>query len=121
MDRCVKIGLLGMLVTGIIYFCGIMTPQVPLDEIVAAAKLPADAYLEKTGMPASPWSWTKHLNKGDVLVYLPVAWLSLITILCYCRVLPLYLKGKDRFFVGVIIIEIIVLSLAASGLCNVGH
>jgi hypothetical protein len=58
------------------------------------------------------------LGKGDFLNFLPVAILSGVTIFCYLAIVPGLFKRGDK---AMAIIEVIILTLAASGLLAVGH
>ena len=51
--------------------------------------------------------------------FLGIAFLSGLTIACYLRILPFSLQRKDFVLGTIVMLEVIVLSLAASGLLNV--
>jgi hypothetical protein len=53
--------------------------------------------------------------------FLGIAFLSGLTIACYLRVLPFSLQRKDFVSGAVLVLEVILLSLAASGLLAAGH
>jgi hypothetical protein len=44
-----------------------------------------------------------------------------VTAVCYARVLPLFVRARDRVFAAICIAEIIVLVAAASGIFGAGH
>jgi len=66
------------------------------------------------------WHWTTYVNKGDYLNFVGIAILSGLTILCYLVILPILIRKKDRAYVVIAIAEVLVLSLAASGLLKAG-
>jgi hypothetical protein len=55
-----------------------------------------------------------------MLNFLPIAFLSLLTIICYVSILPGLLRKKDTAYVVLVIIEIVVLVVAASGILGSG-
>jgi hypothetical protein len=120
LDLGMKIGLAGLVAAFLLYVSGLVAPQVPLTDLPQYWSLPVHDYLEKSGAPTG-WGWAKLLGKGDYLNILPVAFLSTITIVCYARILPI-LHGKgDRTYAAIVVAEIVVLTLAASGLLAGGH
>jgi hypothetical protein len=76
-------------------------------------------YLTESGISAG-WSWINNLSYGDMLNYLPIAFLSLLTILCYLALLPKLIRKKDFAYLAICLIEIIVLGVAASGILGTG-
>jgi hypothetical protein len=55
-----------------------------------------------------------------MLNYLPIALLSLLTIVCYLAILPGLFRKKDMPYLLICILEIIVLAIAASGILGTG-
>jgi hypothetical protein len=62
------------------------------------------------------WAWFGELQYGDMLNYIPIAFLSLLTIICYASLIPGLLRKKDTTYTVIAILEIIVLLVAASGI-----
>jgi hypothetical protein len=60
------------------------------------------------------------LIKGDFLNYAGFALLALMTILCYLVLVRGYIRQKNWIFAGIALLEIVVLSLAASGIFGGG-
>jgi hypothetical protein len=67
------------------------------------------------------WSWFKLVGYGDYMNFVGIAFLASLTVACYLRVLPLSLRRNDYPLSTIIMLEVLVLSLAASGLLAVGH
>lgn len=120
LDIGMKIGLAGMVVFFLLYVSGLVTPHIPLAELPQYWSLPVHDYLEKSGAPVG-WGWAKLVGKGDFLNIVPVAFLSTITIVCYARILPMLRAKGDNFYATIVVVEIVVLTLAASGLLAGGH
>jgi len=119
LNKGMLIGLLGLVVTFILYGTGIMKPLIPLEQIQNYWVMPVKDYLAFTGIHTG-WAWLGHLNKGDMLNLLPIAFLSLLTIICYVAILPGLIRKKDTAYVLLAIAEVLVLVLAASGILKSG-
>jgi hypothetical protein len=119
LSKGMMIGLLGLIITFIIYGAGILKPVIPLEEVQNYWVMPVADYLEQTGIHAG-WAWLGNLGKGDMLNFLPIALLSLLTIICYLAIIPGLMKKKDTAYVVLAIVEVVVLVVAASGILGSG-
>lgn len=119
LNKGMLIGLLGLIITFIIYGTGILEPRIPLEQVQHYWVIPVSDYLHQSGIEAG-WAWLGMLGKGDMLNFLPIAFLSLLTIVCYLAIIPGLLRKKDTAFVVLALIEVIVLVVAASGLLGSG-
>jgi hypothetical protein len=61
------------------------------------------------------------LGKGDFLNFVGIAILAGVTIICYLAIVPTLLRKKDTAYLLMAIAEVLILSLAASGILAVGH
>jgi hypothetical protein len=128
LEKGMFFGLLLMFITFALYVFGIMTPTVPKDMIASYWNMPVGDYLETInqnylGWAHGPtgWSWMRLLGKGDFLNFLPVAILSGVTIFCYAAIVPGLFRRGDKAYGFMAIAEVVILTLAASGLLAVGH
>jgi hypothetical protein len=112
-------GIIVMIITYIIYVMGIMPTHVDIVTVTKYWHLNVHDYLEVTNSPAG-WGWLGLIGKGDYLNFLGIAWLAVLTIVCYAVLLPGYLKRKDMIYAGIVVVEILVLCLAASGIVGGG-
>lgn len=119
LDLGMKIGLLMLVITFIIYMFGIFTPYIPVRELPNYWKLPVKEYLEVTGIHPG-WTWLSMVGKGDFLNFIPIVFLAGVTILCYIRIIPILFRKKDTVYAFLAIIEVLVLVLAASGMLKSG-
>ncbi|MGC9016820.1 MAG: hypothetical protein ACP5JQ_01365 [Caldimicrobium sp.] len=119
LDWGMKLGLIGIIITFVIYLLGILPAYIPVEELPRYWKLNVHNYLEVTGIQ-SGWAWLKLISKGDFLNFLPIAFLAGLTILCYIRILPIFIKKKDTPYVILTLLQILILLLAASGILKVG-
>jgi hypothetical protein len=119
LNKGMLIGLLGLVVTFIIYGAGILEPKIPLEQVQNYWVMPVSDYLQQSGIHAG-WAWLGNLGYGDMLNFLPIAFLSLLTIVCYLAILPGLMRKKDTAYVVLVIIEVVVLVVAASGILGSG-
>lgn len=119
LNKGMLFGLIGLVVTFIIYGAGILEPKIPLEQVQNYWVMPVSDYLEQSGLHAG-WAWLGKLGYGDMLNFLPIAFLSLLTIICYLAILPGLVRKKDTPYVVLAIIEVVVLVVAASGVLGSG-
>lgn len=119
LDACTRIGFALLVGSFLLYITGVLPPHVPVHQLPLVWGLPVDRYLAATGMP-SGWGWLALLARGDVLNFAGVAFLSMTTLICYLRVLPILVRRRDRVFATIVALEIAVLALAASGMLSGG-
>ena len=119
LNKGMLVGLIGLVVTFIIYGAGILKPVIPLEQVQNYWVMPVSEYLAKSGIHAG-WAWLGNLGYGDMLNYLPIAFLSVLTIICYLAILPGLIRKKDTAYVVLAILEVIVLTVAASGILGSG-
>jgi hypothetical protein len=55
-----------------------------------------------------------------MLTFLPIAFLSLLTIICYLSIIPILISKKDTAYVIFAILEVVILIFAASGILGTG-
>jgi hypothetical protein len=113
------IGLAGLVMAFVLYASGILEPLIPLEKVQTYWILSVHEYLEESGIQAG-WAWFGNLQFGDMLNFLPIAFLSLLTIVCYIAILPGLIRKKDTAYVVIAVLEIIVLAVAASGILGTG-
>jgi len=119
LNKGMLIGLLGLVVTFIIYGAGILEPKIPLDQVQNYWVMPVSEYLQLSGIHAG-WAWLGNLGYGDMLNFLPIAFLSILTVICYLAILPGLMRKKDTAYVVLVIVEVVVLLVAASGFLGSG-
>jgi len=112
-------GLALLIITFFVYISGVLPAYVPIDELPKYWTMRAHDYTRELHAPTG-WGWTAFVGKGDYLNFVGIAMLSGLTILCYLVILPILIRKKDTAYVVIAIVEILVLSLAASGLLKVG-
>jgi len=72
------------------------------------------------GHKMAGWSWLKNISKGDYMNFIGIAILAGLTIVCYAAIIPTLMKKKDTAYLVIAIAEVLVLTLAASGILKSG-
>ena len=112
-------GIFILVTTYAIYLSGILPSHVELSLIPTIWGKGVGEYLEITHSPHG-WGWVSLLTKGDFLNYIGLALLALMTIVCYLVLVRGYIRQKNWIFAVIALLEIVVLSVAASGLLGSG-
>ena len=122
------IGLVILFITFAVYVSGLSAPAVPLDQVSNYWHQGVHEYLEAVNHdylhmehPPTGWAWLTMLGKGDFLNFIGIAILAGITIICYLAIVPALLRKKDNAYLTMALLEVFILTLAASGILAVGH
>lgn len=113
------IGLAILFITFALYVFGVMKPYIPKAEISQYWTMNVHDYLEHAKIEAG-WAWMGMMKYSDFINFLGIAILAGVTILCYLSIVPLLWKSDDKVYAVLAILEVLVLSLAASGLLGTG-
>jgi hypothetical protein len=113
------LGLAVLVITFFIYLSGVLPSYVPIDDLPKYWTMRVHDYNVALNAPTG-WHWTALAGKGDYLNFVGIAMLSGLTILCYLVILPILYRKKVTAYVIIAITEVLVLSLAASGLLKIG-
>ncbi|MBF0339235.1 MAG: hypothetical protein HQL05_15560 [Nitrospirae bacterium] len=119
LDIGMKLGIVMLFVSFMIYITGVFSPFVPVDDLPKLWGLSVHEYLEKTGIHPG-WAWLHLLGKGDFLNFAGIAFLGGVTIICFLAIIPILFRKKDTVYGVIAVIEVLVLALAASGLLKTG-
>ena len=111
--------LLIMIVTYLLYVLGVIAPHVPLAKMPDYWSQPVSVFLAEASVPTG-WGWTSLLGRGDFLNFPGVALLAGLSIICYLRVLPMFLRKKEQLMFVIGLLEVLVLLFAASGIVGSG-
>lgn len=114
------LSMLALVLGFLLYLGGLVPPFVPIAKLPRYWGLSAEHYLAATGLPRG-WGWMGQVWHGDILNFLGIAMLAGLTIVCYLAVLPAFLRKGETLYSAIIVLELAVLLLAASGLVAAGH
>jgi hypothetical protein len=115
-----RLGLAVLVASFVAYVAGWIAPLVPLQDLPRLWSQPVAQVLHSTGQPTG-WGWLALLRHGDVLNLLGIALLATCSVPCLLRVAPIYARERDRAFVLLCLLEVVVLVVAASGIIGAGH
>jgi len=110
-----RVGFAVLVVTYLLYVTGIVAPAIPTERLPELWALPLGEYLAETHAPTG-WAWLASVGKGDILNLVGVAILAASTLACYLRVLPIFVRARQRAYVAICMVEIAVLVAAAAGI-----
>ncbi|MFH1913032.1 MAG: DUF1634 domain-containing protein [Pseudomonadota bacterium] len=113
------LGILIMVVTYVLYVTGTIGAHIEMEMVVRNWHLNVQEFIQVTNSPYG-WGWVALLGKGDYLNFLGMALLALLTIVCYLVLLPGFVRRKDWTYFSICLAEVVVLSLAASGIFGSG-
>ena len=119
LEKGMYIGLLILFITFGLYTFGVMDPYIPLDKISEYWGMNVDDYLHHANIKAG-WAWVGMLKYGDFVNFIGIAILAGVTIICYAAIVPTLLKNKDRVYAVLAALEVIILTVAASGILGAG-
>jgi hypothetical protein len=119
LNKGMFIGLIILLITFTIYCLGIMKPFIPLNELGNYWNMSVGDYLHALDIQAG-WAWLGMLGYSDFLNFIGIAVLAGISIVCYIAIIPTLLKDGDMIFLTLAVLEVIVLTVAATGLLGSG-
>ncbi len=125
LDTSMKYGLILVIATFLVYLFSIVMPMSILSSHVAVNDLPkywtmpVHEYLQHTNIKHG-WAWLGMINETDILNFIGIAFLSGITLVCYARIIPITWRQRDYVFTAIAILEVLVLTLAASGILTAG-
>lgn len=112
-------GIAVLAVTFLLYATGIMPSYIDPAMMQQYWGMKSSAYLEAAKVPHG-WGWLGMLGYGDFLSLIGVAWLGVLTVIGYLILLPAYIRKKDNIYSAIVIVEVFVLVLAASGILGSG-
>lgn len=120
LEKGMFVGLVILLITFAVYALGILKPYIPRSEISHYWGVSVHEYLEEAHVPVG-WGWLEMLSYSDFLNFTGIAVLAGVTVICFLSIIPILLKEDDKLYAVLAFLEVIILSLAASGLLKVGH
>lgn len=111
-----------LLITFYLYVSNTMPAFIPPSEMPLYWTMSSSEFLNEVGLRGG-WEWTGMLGKGDYVNFIGIAFLAGLTIIGYLSLLlPAYIKKKDKAYTTIVIVEILVLIIAASGILgSAGH
>ena len=120
LEKGMYLGLALLLLTFAVYVTGIVNPYLPMEDLPVHWTKNVHDYLEDAHIEPG-WAWLSMVGYSDFLNFTGIALLAGITAVCYAVIIPILLKKKDVLFTILVLLEIAVLVVAASGIIEIGH
>lgn len=120
LDVGTKIGFVALLITFVVHVLELVPPGIALEHLPLYWHLPVADFIRLTGAPTG-WAWVARLGEADLLNFVGIAILGLVTVACYLRVLPLFVRARSRVFAAICVAEVLVLLAAALHLVGAAH
>ena len=119
LEKGMFIGLLILLVTYAIYMIGIPGPYLPHAQVPELWSMSVMDYLHTAKIEAG-WAWLGMVGHSDFLNFIGIAMLAAVSIACFISIVPLLVRNGDRLYAVLAVLEVIILSVAASGILGAG-
>jgi len=111
---CVAIGFGALVVSFLVYMLRLLPPAIAPEDLPRYWGLPVGEYVKATGAPTG-WSWVRRLGESDLLNFVGFSILASATLVCYLRMLPVFVVTRERVLAAICAVEIAVIAAAASG------
>jgi hypothetical protein len=120
LDWGARLGFVALLLAFVAYLSGIVPTVVPIADLPRLWGLSAADYARATGMPVG-WGWFGRLAQGESIAIAAMAALASVTMLCFARLIPIFVAARDRVYLWICLAELLVLVAAAAGIGGSGH
>jgi len=112
-----RLGFAALVASFLVYLLQWIPSGIAPSELPRYWGLPVAEYLSATHAPTG-WQWVSLLPRSDVLNFVGVAILGATSVACYLRVLAGYARERDWAYATIIVLQVTVLLVAASGILN---
>lgn len=116
----VRIGVTVTVIGFVLYTTGAVAPFLPINDLVKHWGGRVGDFLQITGLPTG-WGWLGMLGHSDMLTLGGLILLSSVAIAAYFGLLVLLLRRRNHTYVVLVLLQLCVFALAASGILGGGH
>ncbi|HSN33022.1 MAG TPA: hypothetical protein VLU41_10085 [Ideonella sp.] len=99
----------------LVYLSGAVAPFIAPEQLPQLWMLPAGEFERRAGTPEG-WHWLAFAGYSDYLNLAGICLFALLSLVCYARVLPAFLRRGERQQAALAALQILVLLAAASGM-----
>jgi hypothetical protein len=110
----VRVGLLVMGVTFVLYAAEAIPAAVPISEVPASWGLDAHSYAELRGIEPG-WSWVRNLADSGIIAFAGVVYFPVAAGIAVLGAAVLFARDRTYPYVVIALLEALVLALAATG------
>ncbi|MBU0676648.1 MAG: DUF1634 domain-containing protein [Verrucomicrobia bacterium] len=119
LEWATKISIAVLVLTGSLYFSGILPGRVPVNRMSDFWGMKAREYLLTTQSPRG-WAVLYFMDRGDCAVTFGIMCLALVTVAGFIGLTFSFFRKGDKVYALMAALQVIVILLAASGLLT-GH
>lgn len=101
------------------YLFGVLEPYVALDRLPGLIGEGVEAYVRANDVPTG-WDWLALLRYGDMLSLAGLTLLISVVAIAYLALIPILWRQKDRIYLLLVVLQLAVFALAASGWLDAG-
>jgi hypothetical protein len=98
----------------LLYLTGIVEPRIPLCRVPELWSLSSREVMRLSGMSGG-WGWIHLMDRGDMACYAGLAVIASGTIVALISVFIVYLSKRNYLYALIVLLQLTVLLLAASG------
>jgi len=109
-----------LLATFAVYVLGLRPAHVPIHDVPNCWSMPSREYLQATKTPLG-WQWATEVADSDFANNVGICLLAGISGLAYLRVAPIFLRKRQFAFLAIVVAELLIMLVAASGLLVARH
>lgn len=113
------VGIITLVTTFFLYVFNVLSPVIPIERLPELWKLKAHDYLHEGHLPKG-WGWVSYAGHGDFINFIGIVMLAGLSVVSYLAILPIMIRKKDTAFAIMIVAEVLILLLAASGILTAG-
>jgi uncharacterized membrane protein len=117
------VGMVFLAVGYLVYVLQLLPLSVPIDAIAGNWQLNASAMQQKLHTP-SGWAFlssTAALVHGDVVSYLSIYFLAMVTIICLAFAIITFYREKNYLYTTIAVLQVVVLIIASAGIVSGSH
>ncbi len=112
-------GIIILAISYFLYVTGIIPAHIDIALVVQNWGKGVNEFIQITNAPDG-WSWAALLGTGDYMNFIGLVLLAAMTIFCYLFLIVGYARHKDWIYCVICTLEVLVLTLAASGILGTG-
>lgn len=121
LSKATTLGMILVAIGYVLYVFQLMPLSVPIDQVAGNWGLRASEFHHK--VPGAPYGWScfNQAGNGDVLSYISIIYLGIVTMMCLVAAGIAFLREKNMIYTLISFAQVAVLVLAAAGVVSGGH
>ncbi len=108
------IGMILLFATFILYAFELIPSAVTPEKITQLWHLDVGSFHDVTATPVG-WAWVGEILTGSGITFAALVFLAFSSLVCLVSLIPIYLTAKDSWYLAIVLLQVAVLAVAASG------